>query len=506
MAGRRNSSRGSSAVVPAPAGESASAGAGGKGGGMWGGRFEGAADPLFKAFNDSLPFDYRLTLQDIRGSIAWAGALRAAGVLTKAEHAQLSAALAGLAREVEAEPRLPLSSDAEDVHSWVEGRLVNALGPLGKKLHTGRSRNDQVATDLRLWTRDEIDARRGEIRELRAALVGLAEREAGVVFPGYTHVQRAQPILFAHWCMAYVEMLGRDDERFAGARGRVNICPLGSGALAGTTYPIDRAALAKALGFDGPSANSLDATSDRDFVLETLSAAALTAAHLSRMAEDMVLYSSQEFGLLDMHDSVSSGSSLMPQKKNPDAAELIRGKCGRIAGSLVTMLVTLKGLPLAYNKDLQEDKEPLFDAMEHLSLCVRMATRVVSTVKVRRDAALAAATGGYANATELADYFVSLGVPFRDAHDMVGRLVRLALGRKVPLEDLTLTEFREHCAKTDEKVYEWLKVEKGLKRREIVGGTGPRAVAGAVKRGRSGVGRSGDREIGSREIERSGGR
>jgi argininosuccinate lyase/amino-acid N-acetyltransferase len=453
---------------------------------MWGGRFDAAADPLFRAFNDSLPFDFRLASQDIRGSIAWAGALKLAKVLTPAEHDELVRELDSLLSEVAANPALPLQGDAEDIHSWVEQRLVKKLGPLGKKLHTGRSRNDQVATDLRLWTRDEIDARRAEIKDLRAALAELAEREEGVVFPGYTHVQRAQPILFAHWCMAYAEMLARDAARLADARGRVNVSPLGSAALAGTTYRIDREKLARAMGFDSASKNSLDATSDRDFVLETLSAIALTAAHLSRMAEDLVYYSSQEFGLVEMHDSVSSGSSLMPQKKNPDAAELIRGKCGRAVGALVSMLVTLKGLPLAYNKDLQEDKEPLFDAMAHLSMSLRMATRVIATLKVRRESALKAATGGYTNATELADYFVSRGVPFRDAHEIVGKLVRHAIARERPLEDLTLAEFREEWKGTDEEVYEWLKVEKGLKRREIAGGTGPKAVEAAVGRARGG--------------------
>ncbi|MDX2146634.1 MAG: argininosuccinate lyase [Planctomycetota bacterium] len=471
------------ATNPSPRGSSsADRPASASGGAMWGGRFEGEADPLFRAFNDSLPFDYRLTPQDIEGSIAWAEALGSAGVLTQREVRELHRELRALASRVSEHPRLPLESSAEDVHSWVEQQLVAALGPLGKKLHTGRSRNDQVATDLRLWVRAAIDARRQEIAGLRAALVKLASQHAQTVFPGYTHVQRAQPIVFGHWCLAYAQMLSRDDARFADARGRVNVCPLGSAALAGTTYEIDREKLARALGFESASENSLDATADRDFVAETLAVCALAAMHLSRMAEDLVLYASQEFALVDMHDSVSSGSSLMPQKKNPDAAELIRGKCGRIIGSLAGLLTTLKGLPLAYNKDLQEDKEPVFDAMDQLSMCLRIATRVISTLGVRAEAALAAAKGGYSNATELADYFVAGGVPFRDAHDIVGKLVREAIERGVALEELELASFQRHWPAATPEVYRWLDVKAGLKRREILGGTGPNAVRAAAKR------------------------
>ncbi|MCG3123566.1 MAG: Argininosuccinate lyase [Phycisphaerales bacterium] len=448
---------------------------------LWGGRFEGASDPLFRRFNDSLPFDYRLAMEDIAGSIAWAKAIHRAGVLSPEELAQLLAALAELAVDIEKNPAAPLGSGEEDVHSWVESRLIKRVGTLGKKLHTGRSRNDQVATDLRLWTRSQIDARAGELVDLQRSLVDLARRHASCVIPGYTHLQRAQPVLLGHWCLAYVEMFDRDRARLADARRRVNVCPLGSGALAGTAYAVDRDQIARDLGFDAATANSLDAVSDRDFVVETLGALSLAAVHLSRMAEDMILYCTQEFGFLELSDAVSSGSSLMPQKKNPDSLELIRGKCGRIVGSHAAMTVTLKGLPLAYNKDMQEDKEPLFDAMESASLSLRMAAVVVANTSVREQRTLAAAKGGYSNATDLADYLVAKGVAFRESHEIVGRAVRFALAADKPLEDLTLDELRQFCPLIGEDVFAALAVESCLRKREVAGGTGPAAVSKAVE-------------------------
>lgn len=450
---------------------------------LWGGRFDRHADPLFREFNDSLGFDYRLARHDIAGSLAWADAIHRAGVLTTDERSKLVAALAELAALVERDPRAPLAATPrpEDIHSWVETELIRRAGDLGKKLHTGRSRNDQVATDLRLWTREALDARVGEAREAMAALLRLAERERDTIVPGYTHLQRAQPVLLPHWCLAYFEMLDRDRARLADARRRTNLCPLGSGALAGTTYPVNRDALARELGFDGPTSNSLDAVGDRDFVVESLAAAALCAAHLSRLAEELILWSSGEFGFVELDDSVTSGSSLMPQKKNPDALELIRGKCGRIAGAHSALLVTLKGLPLAYNKDLQEDKEPLFDAMDALSLCLRVVPRVLDTLRVDRARCREAAEGGYSNATELADYLVGRGVPFRDAHDVVGRIVRHALAAPArPLASLSLEELRRFSDRIGADVYEWLKLETGLARREVPGGTGPGSVAAAL--------------------------
>lgn len=455
---------------------------------LWGGRFEGRPDALFEALNNSLRFDYRLAREDIRASIAWAKAIADAGVVTREELGSLVEALESLGHQVGENPLLPTHSQDEDIHSWVEARLVERLGPLGKKLHTGRSRNDQVATDLRLWVRGQLDSRIGEIRDAQRALVRIADREKATVFPGYTHMQRAQPLLFPHWALAYVEMLERDAARFVDCRARMNVCPLGSGALAGTAYAIDRAALAKDLGFDAPTLNSLDAVSDRDFVVEALAACSLCAAHLSRLGEDLVVYGSQEFGLVEFSDDVSSGSSLMPQKKNPDAAELLRGKSGRVVGALVSMLTTLKGLPLSYNKDLQEDKEPLFDAMDHLSLSLRVVPVMMDGLKVRREACRRAAQGGYSNATDLADYLVGKGVAFRDAHEQVGGIVRRAIELGTALEDLPLAELRKFAPHCGQDVFEALAIEAGLKRRGVPGGTGPASVAAALDRAKARLG------------------
>jgi argininosuccinate lyase len=452
--------------------------------GMASGRFSKTADPLFRQINDSLGFDYRLARQDITGSVAWAGALQRAGVITDQELARLSSALEDLAHLVEESPDAPLGSGHEDVHSWVEAELIRAVGDLGKKLHTGRSRNDQVATDLRLWTREQIDERLAETRAAQRSLLALAEREIDTFVPGYTHLQRGQPVLLSHWALAYFEMLDRDAERFADARRRVNVCPLGAGALAGTAYPIDRDALAKELGFDAPTANSLDAVADRDFVVETLAAASLCAVHLSRFAEELILWCTSEFGFVQLDDSVTSGSSLMPQKKNPDALELMRGKCGRIVGAHTALTITLKGLPLAYNKDMQEDKEPLFDAMSALSLCLRIVPRVLSGMTVDRERCRAAAAGGYSNATELADYLVDRGVPFREAHDIAGRCVRAAIGRGVALEELPLGDLRAIDGRIGEDVFAALTLEASVARRNVHGGTGPGAVRRALAEAR----------------------
>jgi argininosuccinate lyase len=452
---------------------------------MWGGRFSEGPDAMFRAVNDSLAFDWRLVREDIAGSIAWARALGGAGVLTDDEVSRLTGALRELDEEAAGIAGPPVESGAEDVHTWVETRLVERLGDLGKKLHTGRSRNDQVATDLRLWTRSQVNARLEEIAAAQSALVSLGEREIDTPWPGYTHMQRAQPVLFAHWCLAYVEMLERDAERFADARRRVNICPLGSAALAGTAYPVDREQLAADLGFDAITANSLDAVSDRDFVAETLAAAALCAVHLSRIAEELILYATDEFALVSFSDAVTSGSSLMPQKKNPDALELVRGKCGRIIGSHAGFLATLKGLPLAYNKDLQEDKEPLFDAMDSLSLCLRVLVVVLEGLRVDRSRAEAAARGGYSNATELADYLVGKGVPFRDAHERAGRLVREAIGRGCALDDLPLDVMKSIAPQIGEDIHHCLTLRALLERRDVPGGTAPARVREAIQKVRS---------------------
>jgi argininosuccinate lyase/amino-acid N-acetyltransferase len=451
---------------------------------LWGGRFDGDTSDLFKALNDSLPFDRALVMEDIEGSIAWARALGRAKVLKAADVSKLVKALESIA-ERESDPATAKISSAtdEDVHSFVERELIALVGDLGKKLHTGRSRNDQVATDVRLWTASAIVNLRRLIAMAIDALVSLADAELKkrTVLPGYTHLQRGQPVLFAHWCLAYVEMLRRDHERFGDALSRVCVSPLGSGALAGTAYPIDREALATDLGFLEASRNSLDAAGDRDFVFETLSTIALCGVHLSRLGEDLIFYSSSEFGFIQMSDRVTSGSSLMPQKKNPDAAELLRGKSGRLIGNLVRIATTLKGLPLAYNKDLQEDKEPLFDSVAHLTLCLRIVPECVSGITINRDRMRAAADDGFSAATDLADYLVRAGVPFRDAHHIAGRLTRTALELRVPLHRLTLEQMRAIEPRIGPDIFKELSIEAVLAKRDVVGGTAIKQVRKQIR-------------------------
>src|SRR3989440_3800839 len=352
---------------------------------LWGGRFSSEADAGFAQFNESFSFDRRLFEVDVRASIAHCDGLVSAAVLTAAEADQIKAALKTIAETGRTNPKYFDDFPSEDVHSFVEARLTEMIGDLGRKLHTGRSRNDQVATDLRLWTREEIDRLQLLISQAQRALIDLAEANREIVIPGYTHLQRAQPILLAHWCLAYFEMLARDRERFADVRGRVNVMPLGSAALAGTSYAIDREAVARALGFDSVSRNSLDAVSDRDFVIEFVGAAALMMMHLSRLAEDIILYSTVEFGFFELSDAVATGSSQMPQKKNPDSMELVRGKAGRVFGHLASLLATMKGLPLAYNKDMQEDKEALFDAVDTLNACLGVTATVLRNLRVNEE-------------------------------------------------------------------------------------------------------------------------
>ncbi|MGJ8691716.1 MAG: argininosuccinate lyase [Thalassotalea sp.] len=438
---------------------------------LWGGRFKGEASVQFKKFNDSLPVDYRMAVQDIVGSIAWAGAIHSVGVLNADEHTRLVAALNELKESVEADPEQILTSDAEDIHSWVEGKLIDATGDLGKKLHTGRSRNDQVATDLKLWCKETGGELLLALVNLQQAMMDLAEREKNTVLPGYTHLQRAQPVTFGHWCLAYVEMFNRDIGRLKDALYRADTSPLGSGALAGTAYPIDRDLLAQNLGFRRATLNSLDAVSDRDHVIEFLSTASISMMHMSRFAEDLVFYNSGEAGFVEMSDLVSSGSSLMPQKKNPDACELIRGKAGRVMGSLTGMMITMKALPLAYNKDMQEDKEGLFDALDTWLEVMEMAVLVADGLKVNRSRTLAAAQQGYSNATELADYLVAKDIPFREAHHIVGEAVLSAIDAGHALEDFTLAQLQEFSDKIENDVYQYLSIESCLEKREAIGGT-----------------------------------
>lgn len=447
---------------------------------LWGGRFTQAADQRFKQFNDSLRFDYRLAEQDIIGSVAWSKALVTVNVLTQDEQQQLEAALNSLLNEVRENPEQILQSDAEDIHSWVEGKLIDKVGSLGKKLHTGRSRNDQIATDLKLWCKVQIEALLGATRELQQALVVTAEANQDAVMPGYTHLQRAQPVTFAHWCLAYVEMLARDESRLQDTLKRLDVSPLGCGALAGTAYEIDRQQLAGWLGFASATRNSLDTVSDRDHVLELLSDAAIGMVHLSRFAEDMIFFNTGEAGFIELSDKVTSGSSLMPQKKNPDALELIRGKCGRVQGALTGMMMTLKGLPLAYNKDMQEDKEGLFDALDTWLDCLHMSVLVLDGLQVKRPRCQEAAEQGYANSTELADYLVAKGVPFREAHHIVGEVVVAAIGQGVALEALSLAQLQQFSAVIGEDVYPILALQSCLDKRNAQGGVSPQQVARAI--------------------------
>jgi len=447
---------------------------------LWGGRFTGPSDATFRAFNDSFRFDRRLFAADVRGSIAHCGGLQGAGVLSDVEANQIQSALNTILETVQADPAQFDQTPAEDVHSFVESRLIEIVGEVGRKLHTGRSRNDQVATDLRLWLRDEMDALLRLIEETQRALLDLAEANREVVMPGYTHLQRAQPILFAHWCLAYFEMLARDRERLVDVRRRVNVLPLGSAALAGTSYPIDREAVARALGFASIAENSLDAVSDRDFCLEFAGAAAIMMTHLSRIAEDIVLYTTGEFGFFEISDAVATGSSLMPQKKNPDSMELVRGKAGRVFGHLMALLTVMKGLPLAYNKDMQEDKESIFDTVDTANECLSVTSTVLRNLSINDARAREAAGQGYMNATELADYLVKKGVPFREAHETVGGIVRRAIESRCELQELPLDELKSFSPLIDQDVFAALSLENTLRTKSQTGGTAPQRVEAAL--------------------------
>jgi argininosuccinate lyase len=448
---------------------------------LWGGRFSEPTAEDMAAYNDSFSFDRRLWQADISGSQAWAMALARAGLISNEESLALQQGLEQVRREFAAGSFEPKPGD-EDIHTAVERRLGELAGPVARKLHTGRSRNDQVATDMRLFVREAIALLQGRLAALQWALVEQAEAHAATLMPGYTHLQRAQPITFGHWCMAYVEMLARDRQRLRDATRRASVLPLGSAALAGNSLGVDRQHLAVTL--DGSlSQNSLDAVSDRDFVAETLFCCAMIGIHLSRMAEDLVLYSSAEFGFVELADAYSTGSSIMPQKKNPDSMELLRGKSGRLLGNLVTLLTVLKGLPLAYNKDLQEDKEPLFDSLDTLDLGLRVAAAVVATLQVNRER-MRAALDDAMLATDLADEFVRRGVPFREAHGQIGRLVRRAIELRCELRDLPLAEFQAVQPGLDESVFAVFDAERSVAHKRSLGGTAPVQVLAQAERWR----------------------
>jgi argininosuccinate lyase len=448
---------------------------------MWGGRFASGPDAIMEEINASIGFDQRLFRQDIAGSKAHATMLAATGILTQTDRDAILAGLDEVLAEIE-NGSFKFSRALEDIHMNVESRLREKIGDAAGRLHTARSRNDQVATDFKLYVRDTIDHLVAQIHTLQLALVKRAEEEAETILPGFTHLQNAQPVTFGHHLLAYVEMLGRDAGRLTDARRRLNENPLGSAALAGTPYPIDRDMTANALGFDRPTANSLDAVADRDFILETLAAAAICAMHLSRFAEEMVIWSSAQFGFIKLSDKFTTGSSIMPQKRNPDAAELVRAKIGRIMGSLNSLLVVMKGLPLAYSKDMQEDKEAVFDAAETLDLMVAAMTGMVRDMAVNTAAMKKAAGSGYSTATDLADWLVrEAGLPFREAHHVTGRAVALAEQKGVALDRLTLAELQEIDARIGEAVFGVLSVNASVKSRASFGGTAPNEVRRQVR-------------------------
>ena len=447
---------------------------------MWGGRFAEGPAAVMREINASLPFDKRLWRQDIAGSRAHAAMLGARGIIAPADAASIDAGLAGVAADYEANG-VGGDLSLEDIHMLTEARLAEKIGPVAGRLHTARSRNDQVATDLRLWVRDAIEETLAALARFQAALLDRAEEHADSVMPGFTHLQSAQPVTLGHHLMAYHEMAARDRSRFADARARMNRCPLGSAALAGTGFPIDRDATAAALGFDGPTLNSLDSVSDRDFALDYLMAATQCALHLSRLAEEFVLWASQPFGFVSLSDQWSTGSSIMPQKRNPDAAELVRGHSGRIVGCLVALTVTMKGLPLAYSKDMQDDKPPVFEAHDLLALSLAAMTGMVESVTFRTDRMRAVAESGCATATDLADWLVrEAGVPFREAHHATGRAVARAEALGVALHELPLPELRLIDARITAAVYDVLSVDASVASRTSFGGTAPARVRAAI--------------------------
>jgi argininosuccinate lyase len=443
---------------------------------MWGGRFAAGPDAIMEAINASIGFDKRLASQDIRGSVAHVRMLAATGIVSGADAAKIEEGLLTVLSEIEA-GRFAFRTDLEDIHMNVEARLREIIGEPAGRLHTARSRNDQVATDFRLWVREQADAAVAGIEALQRALLAQAEAGADWVMPGFTHLQTAQPVTWGHHMMAYVEMLGRDVGRFRDARARMNECPLGAAALAGTGFPIDRHMTAAGLGFDRPMANSLDAVSDRDFALEFLAAASICAMHLSRFAEELVLWSSAQFRFVVLSDRFTTGSSIMPQKKNPDAAELIRAKVGRILGASVALMMVMKGLPLAYSKDMQEDKEQVFDAADSLMLALAAMEGMVRDMQANVAALRAAASSGFSTATDLADWLVrEAGLPFREAHHVTGRLVAMAEARGCDLPDLTLAEMRSVHSGIGEDVFGVLGVDNSVASRTSHGGTAPARV------------------------------
>lgn len=450
---------------------------------QWGGRFSEGVDAFVARFTASIDFDRRLYRHDIEGSMAHAQMLQRTGILSQEELSAILSGLEGILEDIE-NNNIDWSIELEDIHMNIEARLTDRIGDAGKKLHTGRSRNDQVATDIRLWLREEIDHISNELKRLQTGLVNLAEQEADTIMPGFTHLQTAQPVTFGHHLMAWYEMLVRDSERLQDCRKRVNVSPLGAAALAGTTYPIDREFTAKALGFDRPSRNSLDSVSDRDFAIEFCSVGALLMTHLSRMSEELVLWTSAQFDFIDLPDRFCTGSSIMPQKKNPDVPELVRGKTGRVNGHLISLLTLMKSQPLAYNKDNQEDKEPLFDTVDTLKDCLRAFADMVPHIQSKKANMSEAARRGFSTATDLADYLVRQGMPFRNAHEVVGKAVAYGIEQNKDLSEMSLEELTVFSDTIKEDVFDVLTLEGSVAAREHIGGTAPGQVRLAVKQAR----------------------
>ncbi len=442
---------------------------------LWGGRFIKEENREVNQFNSSISFDWRFYRQDIRGSIAHVTMLARQGIIPEEDKELIIRELNRILAELDA-GTLSIDPESEDIHSFIESTLTDRIGEPGKRLHTGRSRNDQVALDMKLYTRDQIDEIDERCRQLLTTLLSVMEDNLEAWMPGFTHLQKAQPVTVAHHFGAYFEMFSRDRSRLADIRRRMNTCPLGAGALAGTTYPLDRGLTASLLGFDGPTLNSMDSVSDRDYLIELLAALSTIMMHLSRFCEEIILWNSNEYGFIELDDAYSTGSSIMPQKKNPDIAELIRGKTGRVYGALMSMLTTMKGIPLAYNKDMQEDKEMTFDAMDTVKDCLTLFNGMISTMTFCRPAMEKSAMNGFTNATDAADYLVRKGIPFRDAHRIVGELVLLCLSRQIGLLDLSLEEYQAVCPAFDQDIYEAINLKTCVERRTTVGAPGPGAM------------------------------
>ena len=447
---------------------------------LWGGRFTKETDRLVYNFNASVSFDQKFYRQDIRGSKAHVAMLTRQGILTEEEGRLITEGLDGILRDVD-NGTLEITDEYEDIHSFVEAVLTERIGDAGKKLHTGRSRNDQVALDMKLYVRDEIDELDMLLKTLLTELLAVMKQGAEVYMPGFTHLQKAQPVTLGHHVGAYFEMFRRDRGRLADIRKRMNTCPLGAGALAGTTYPLDRAYTAELLDFDEPTRNSMDSVSDRDYVIELLSALSTIMMHLSRFCEEIIIWNSNEYRFVEIDDTYSTGSSIMPQKKNPDIAELVRGKTGRVYGALMQMLTTMKGIPLAYNKDMQEDKEMTFDAIDTTKGCIALFTGMISSMHFRNDVMEQSARNGFTNATDAADYLVNHGVPFRDAHSIVGRLVLMCIDKNISLDELPLEEYRTVSPVFEEDIYEAISMKTCVERRNTTGAPGPKAMAEEIE-------------------------